>query len=349
MARFNAALNEVGDRSTCATGSLFEPVRGERFDLIATNPPFVISPGDRRAAGLPRLRAARRPGRRGHRPRRARPPHRRRLVPGAGQLGRSPRAGRGTSGSAGWLRRRLRRAGRAARGRRPGGVRRAVAQGRRPAATGGARTTAAATTPGWPGSRSRASRRSASAGSTCAAGGPRPARPPGLAVRRRAADRARDRRLGATAGRRRRPAPTSRLRASARDVVPGDRRRRPAPRTPRRSCCASSAACGGPGRSTPSGRAGRRLRRRADASGRSSTRSAAARPRRGDSGRHSRVRELVARASWPTCDRDRERRLLGRWRRCGLGGRDRGLSQCLRTDRRGAVSGPTRASGPAVE
>ena len=72
ITRFNAALNEVGDRVEVRDGSFFEPVRGERFDLIATNPPFVISPGDRRAAGLPRLGAARRPGRRAHRPRRAR-------------------------------------------------------------------------------------------------------------------------------------------------------------------------------------------------------------------------------------------------------------------------------------
>lgn len=57
IAAFNAALNdrpgiEVRD------GSFFEPVRGERFDLIATNPPFVISPatGERlvyRDSGLP--------------------------------------------------------------------------------------------------------------------------------------------------------------------------------------------------------------------------------------------------------------------------------------------------------
>ena len=44
IARFNAALNEVGDRVEVRDGSFFEPVRGERFDLIATNPPFVISP-----------------------------------------------------------------------------------------------------------------------------------------------------------------------------------------------------------------------------------------------------------------------------------------------------------------
>jgi hypothetical protein len=43
MARLNAELNnrpfEVRE------GSFFEPVRGETFDLIVTNPPFVISPG----------------------------------------------------------------------------------------------------------------------------------------------------------------------------------------------------------------------------------------------------------------------------------------------------------------
>ena len=58
IARFNAALNEVGDRVEVREGSFFEPVRGERYDLIATNPPFVISPatGDRlvyRDSGLP--------------------------------------------------------------------------------------------------------------------------------------------------------------------------------------------------------------------------------------------------------------------------------------------------------
>ena len=43
MARLNAALNEV--RLDVREGSLYEPVRGERFDLIVTNPPFVVSPG----------------------------------------------------------------------------------------------------------------------------------------------------------------------------------------------------------------------------------------------------------------------------------------------------------------
>ena len=42
--RFNAALNEVADRVEVRDGSLYEPVAGETFDLIATNPPFVVSP-----------------------------------------------------------------------------------------------------------------------------------------------------------------------------------------------------------------------------------------------------------------------------------------------------------------
>lgn len=58
VARFNAALNEVDDVVEVRDGSFFEPVRGERFDLVATNPPFVISPATReplvyRDSGLP--------------------------------------------------------------------------------------------------------------------------------------------------------------------------------------------------------------------------------------------------------------------------------------------------------
>lgn len=58
VARFNAALNEVADRVDVRDGSFFEPVAGEQFDLIATNPPFVISPatGEQlvyRDSGLP--------------------------------------------------------------------------------------------------------------------------------------------------------------------------------------------------------------------------------------------------------------------------------------------------------
>ncbi len=43
MTRLNAALNEATNIDV-RDGSLLEPVAGERFDLIATNPPFVISP-----------------------------------------------------------------------------------------------------------------------------------------------------------------------------------------------------------------------------------------------------------------------------------------------------------------
>jgi hypothetical protein len=44
IARFNAELNDVAATVEVRDGSFFEPVAGERFDLIATNPPFVISP-----------------------------------------------------------------------------------------------------------------------------------------------------------------------------------------------------------------------------------------------------------------------------------------------------------------
>jgi methylase of polypeptide subunit release factors len=43
FASFNAALNGV-ENVTFRQGSLYEPVQGETFDLIVSNPPFVISP-----------------------------------------------------------------------------------------------------------------------------------------------------------------------------------------------------------------------------------------------------------------------------------------------------------------
>ncbi|WP_306231148.1 DUF7059 domain-containing protein [Agrococcus beijingensis] len=49
FAALNAALNGVDGIET-RLGSLYEPVDGERFDLIASNPPFVITP---RAEGVP--------------------------------------------------------------------------------------------------------------------------------------------------------------------------------------------------------------------------------------------------------------------------------------------------------
>jgi hypothetical protein len=46
VARFNARLNGL-DHITCLEGDLFGPVDGLRFDLIVSNPPFVISPDTR--------------------------------------------------------------------------------------------------------------------------------------------------------------------------------------------------------------------------------------------------------------------------------------------------------------
>ncbi len=43
IADFNARLNGLGN-VTVVEGDLFEPVTGRRFDLIVSNPPFVISP-----------------------------------------------------------------------------------------------------------------------------------------------------------------------------------------------------------------------------------------------------------------------------------------------------------------
>ncbi|WP_151083676.1 DUF7059 domain-containing protein [Nocardioides cynanchi] len=49
VAAFNAALNGVG--IDLRDGSLWEPVAAEQFDLITTNPPFVISPATGDQAG----------------------------------------------------------------------------------------------------------------------------------------------------------------------------------------------------------------------------------------------------------------------------------------------------------
>ena len=57
LTRFNLALNEV-DGVEVRAGSLFDPVADDRFDLVVTNPPFVISPATAqplvyRDSGLP--------------------------------------------------------------------------------------------------------------------------------------------------------------------------------------------------------------------------------------------------------------------------------------------------------
>ena len=46
LATFNARLNGM-EQVECLEGNLFEPVKGQRFDLIVTNPPFVVSPDTR--------------------------------------------------------------------------------------------------------------------------------------------------------------------------------------------------------------------------------------------------------------------------------------------------------------
>lgn len=53
FARANARLNGLEERIEFRRGDLFEPVAGERFDLILANPPFVITPrgGEGDAAG----------------------------------------------------------------------------------------------------------------------------------------------------------------------------------------------------------------------------------------------------------------------------------------------------------
>ena len=59
LTRFNATLNGVAPGTIdVRDGSFFEPVAGEQFDLVVTNPPFVISPatGEQlvyRDSGLP--------------------------------------------------------------------------------------------------------------------------------------------------------------------------------------------------------------------------------------------------------------------------------------------------------
>jgi len=58
MARLTLALSAPGAVVDVRSGSLYEPVGGERFDLVLTNPPFVVSPADGerlvyRDSGLP--------------------------------------------------------------------------------------------------------------------------------------------------------------------------------------------------------------------------------------------------------------------------------------------------------
>ena len=194
ITRLNAALNGVGNVEV-RDGSLFEPVADERYDLIATNPPFVISPatGERlvyRDSGLPGDRVVE------HIVRTA-PDH---LTDGgwcqvltnwvvARDRPWEERLG-------GWLRDGLRRVGRCSASCST--RRRTSSSGSRTPGCTARTTTSTATTPGCRGSTSRAWRRSASAGSTSAGEPTRGRDPPvpRLAARGRAAGRARRRRLG---------------------------------------------------------------------------------------------------------------------------------------------------------
>lgn len=60
FARFNFALNELDIETR--EGSLYDPVEGEQFDLIMSNPPFVITPDSLRGAGLVEYRDGGRKG-----------------------------------------------------------------------------------------------------------------------------------------------------------------------------------------------------------------------------------------------------------------------------------------------
>jgi HemK-related putative methylase len=60
-ARLNAALNQLEDRIDVRLGDLFEPVAGQRFDLVLFNPPFLVgAPKDHRDAAWRSEDAARR-------------------------------------------------------------------------------------------------------------------------------------------------------------------------------------------------------------------------------------------------------------------------------------------------
>ncbi|MCK7510902.1 MAG: class I SAM-dependent methyltransferase [Desulfobacterales bacterium] len=83
--RFNAMTNGI-EHIECRTGDLFRPVQGHAFDLIVTNPPFVIFSGTGRH--LPGLRVGCRRSVQDHRPGSGPLPRRRRLRPNPVQLGR---------------------------------------------------------------------------------------------------------------------------------------------------------------------------------------------------------------------------------------------------------------------
>ena len=148
---------------SCSRGDLVAPVAGRRFDLVVSNPPFVVGPGTDHAH-LPRLRPGRRRRRRRAGRRRTGPADRGRHDAVPGELGARRRRGLGRAGRRLVRRHRPGRLGDPARGGRPDGVRRPVA-----APTPARPPTRTGRRPGWTGSTRRRSRRSASAWSPCAA------------------------------------------------------------------------------------------------------------------------------------------------------------------------------------
>ena len=95
FAATTAALN--GQDWELLRGDLVAPVAGRRFDLVVSNPPFVVGPGHHHAR-LPRLRPGRRRDRRRTGRRRAGPAHRGRHHAVPGELGARRRRGLGASG-----------------------------------------------------------------------------------------------------------------------------------------------------------------------------------------------------------------------------------------------------------
>ena len=121
FARFNAALDGASGTSS---GSMLDPVAGERFGLVVSNPPFVITP---RSADVPlfEYRDGGRPGTRRRDLVRSVGAH---LEPGGvAQFLGNWEVAAGPTGASGCglaRRHRARRLGRAARGAGPGAVRR---------------------------------------------------------------------------------------------------------------------------------------------------------------------------------------------------------------------------------
>ena len=88
LARLNARLNDI-DKVEWRHGNLFEPAENERYDLVAANPPFIVSPVHE--LRIPRRRTRRRCVFGGDRRRRCSAFTRRRLCDRSLQLGHRPR------------------------------------------------------------------------------------------------------------------------------------------------------------------------------------------------------------------------------------------------------------------